>query len=50
MQDGEKLSLEQIRVFLGASEEIQFEGKGVSRCMNGSAGCCVSRATGGKAR
>lgn len=27
MQDGEKLSLEQIRIFLGASEEIQFEGK-----------------------
>jgi transposase InsO family protein len=27
MQDGEKLSLEQIRAFLEASEEIQFEGK-----------------------
>jgi transposase InsO family protein len=27
MQDGEKLSLEQIRVFLEASEEVQFEGQ-----------------------
>ena len=27
MQDGEKLSLEQIRAFLDASEEIQFKGK-----------------------
>jgi transposase InsO family protein len=27
MQDGEKLSLEQIRAFLEASEQIQFEGK-----------------------
>ena len=27
MQDGEKLSLEQIRAFLEASEDIQFEGK-----------------------
>jgi transposase len=27
MRDGEKLSLEQIRAFLEASEEIQFEGK-----------------------
>ena len=27
MQDGEKLSLEQIRAFLEASEEIQYEGK-----------------------
>ncbi len=27
MQDGEKLSLEQIRTFLTASEEIRFEGK-----------------------
>ena len=28
MQDGEKLSLEDIQAFLNASEEIQFEGKG----------------------
>ncbi len=28
MQDGEKLSLEQIRQFLEASEEIRFQGKG----------------------
>ena len=28
MQDGEKLSLAQIRAFLDASEEIQFEGRG----------------------
>ncbi len=27
MQEGEKLSLEQIRAFLDASQEIQFEGK-----------------------
>src|ERR1017187_5538645 len=27
MQDGEKLSLEQIRAFLEASEEVAFEGK-----------------------
>src|ERR1700675_2632432 len=27
MQDGEKLSLEQIRAFLEASEEVHFEGK-----------------------
>ena len=28
MPDGEKLSLEQIRQFLEASEEIRFQGKG----------------------
>ena len=27
MQDGERLSLEQIRAFLEASQEVQFEGK-----------------------